>query len=427
VAIVMELLVGQPLDALLAERGALSLFETLTIAEQVAGALVEAHGEGLVHRDLKPANIFVTRVSGAPFCKVLDFGIARILDDGATKLTATGQVFGTPRYMSPEQAASTSDVDGRSDLYSLGLILFECATGESPFRATTALQYLAAHTTQIPPPLTQVRPDAPPELEELVTRLLQKEAGDRPPDAEWVRQALVSLRARVRGSSTEPILTAAAPPAPGPTVEASGLAPTALRVSAPSASRWGTVLMGAAAATFGGALAWGLWGAGDDPTAVEPAVSALAAVDAGSPDASSVRADAVVGSDVGAPDGRLRPADAGASPRRRRRPSRTKRPKVVSGPRGMEIEIGDAPAADVAALAADCTRSKWSGLSELTTAGCPADCAILVDSICAGRTPATGRAVAPGRREVVVACPGEIPQRREVVFREGRTGRFDCR
>ncbi|NJK90049.1 MAG: serine/threonine protein kinase, partial [Myxococcales bacterium] len=179
--IVMELLTGKSLDGLLHERGALSLAEALRIGEQVASSLSDAHQRGLVHRDLKPSNIFVTKVSGEHFCKVLDFGIARFHEEGEAKLTATGQVFGTPRYMAPEQAMSAADVDARADLYSLGLILFECVTGQAPFRATTAIQYLTAHSIETPPMLRSLRPDAPTELERLIDGLLQKDPDKRLP------------------------------------------------------------------------------------------------------------------------------------------------------------------------------------------------------------------------------------------------------
>jgi tRNA A-37 threonylcarbamoyl transferase component Bud32 len=427
VVIVMELLVGRPLDALLRERGGLTLDETFAVGEQIAGSLVEAHAAGLVHRDLKPANVFVAEVSGAPFCKVLDFGIARILDEDATRLTATGQIFGTPRYMSPEQAASTGDVDARSDLYSLGLILYECATGDSPFRATTALQYLAAHTTQVPTPLGEVRPDAPPAFAQLVLALLQKAPEDRPADAESVRRALAALRARTPS-------VAAPPSEPAPRAEA------APREGSPAPARpgrwWALVAAAGITAGLGGV---GLWSAGSsslEPAADEPAVVPLdagfaldaapvlpdAAPDARTRDAAPPTVDA--GLVDARPDLGARPSpDAGRPPRRRRpRP----RSGVVSGPRGMTIEL-DESAPDFAALAAGCSASEWSGLSALTTVGCPDDCAILVDQICAGRTPARGRAVAPGRREVVVVCAGKPQRRRTLRFREGQTHRFDCR
>src|SRR5688500_1152950 len=157
---VMELLVGQPLNERLKEKGPLKLAEALTVGMEIANSLAEAHLLGMVHRDLKPANIFLVEVAGQTHAKVLDFGIARILDEEATRLTSTGQVFGTPRYMSPEQAMSTGEVDSRSDLYSLGLIVYECIVGVPPFVAQTSIQYLSAHSTMTPPKLRDHYADA---------------------------------------------------------------------------------------------------------------------------------------------------------------------------------------------------------------------------------------------------------------------------
>jgi serine/threonine-protein kinase len=131
--IAMELLEGEDLEHRLLRRGALSPQETLAITVQVGRALSKAHAVGLVHRDLKPANIFLTRDEDREIVKVLDFGIAK-MNSGAVELTTkTGAVLGTPHYMSPEQARGAKNVDHRSDLWALAVVVYECITGEMPF------------------------------------------------------------------------------------------------------------------------------------------------------------------------------------------------------------------------------------------------------------------------------------------------------
>ncbi len=225
---VMELLVGQPLNERLREKGPLPLVQAIDIGIHVASSLAEAHLIGLVHRDLKPANIFLVEVAGQTHAKVLDFGIARILDEEATRLTSTGQVFGTPRYMSPEQAMSTGEVDSRSDIYSLGLIIYECIVGQPPFVAQTSIQYLSAHSTQTPPKLREHFADAPEALENLIDACLAKEATDRPQSADDVANALRAIKRSVEAGEVMapmPILSAregSKPKAPDPTLQNTG-------------------------------------------------------------------------------------------------------------------------------------------------------------------------------------------------------------
>jgi tRNA A-37 threonylcarbamoyl transferase component Bud32 len=187
---VMELLIGQPLSDRLKQLGPMPTLDALRIGMEIAGSLAEAHGQGLVHRDLKPGNIFLVEVAGKNHAKVLDFGIARMLDEEATRITSTGQVFGTPRYMSPEQGLASGEVDSRSDIYSLGLIIYECLVGNPPFVANTSIQYLSAHATLPPPKLRDALPGAPSELEELVDRCLAKERQNRVQTADLVAEGL---------------------------------------------------------------------------------------------------------------------------------------------------------------------------------------------------------------------------------------------
>lgn len=175
--IAMELLRGAPLDAILARSARLLPATAAAIAWQVAGALTEAHDKRIVHRDLKPANIFVEPApGGGRHVRVLDFGVARINTEGVNH-TRTGVVAGTPAYMSPEQLRGEK-VDGRTDIYSLGVMLYRMLGGTNPFRGSgSIMQAMRLHAELVPPPLPV---DVPARLAELVMHMLQKSPADRP-------------------------------------------------------------------------------------------------------------------------------------------------------------------------------------------------------------------------------------------------------
>ncbi|MEO5814366.1 MAG: serine/threonine-protein kinase [Gemmatimonadaceae bacterium] len=175
---VMAYISGDNLAKRLHERGVLTVDETRKILREVAEALAYAHDRGVVHRDIKPDNILLDAVTGRPM--VTDFGIARAMDSGGdSRLTATGMAIGTPAYMSPEQAAGERELDGRSDLYSLGILGYQMLTGEPPFTAGSTPAMLVKHISERPIPVQQRRSDVPTDLARSVMMLLEKDPANR--------------------------------------------------------------------------------------------------------------------------------------------------------------------------------------------------------------------------------------------------------
>ncbi len=182
---VMEYLDGPTLEELVRRAGPLPPGRVVYLLRQLCGALAEAHAAGLVHRDLKPGNVIVATLGGQrDVAKLLDFGLVQDLSaDAEGRLTRTGTVLGTPDYMSPEQAAGESAVDARSDVYGLGAVAFFALTGRPPFQGKTFGQLLAAHRSEPPPSLTDLRPDVPADLSAVVARCLAKNPAARYPSA----------------------------------------------------------------------------------------------------------------------------------------------------------------------------------------------------------------------------------------------------
>ena len=227
--IVMEYLEGDSLRQRLARSGKLSPEVAMRIGKQVALGLAAAHSKQVIHRDLKPVNILLVpeaEGSDSERAKILDFGIAKLAADPAAKaLTRVGVSLGTPAYMSPEQCRSARDVSDRSDVYSLGLILFEALSGEHPFvEARSDAALMASHITQEPPGLDSKVPSCPADLVALVRRMLAKQPEARPSAGE-----VAAILGRLSGSTTGLLSQIVIPgqlPTPAPAV--SGLAPGAM-------------------------------------------------------------------------------------------------------------------------------------------------------------------------------------------------------
>ncbi len=193
---VMEFLDGKPLSKLIDELKRVPTNRIARIAKQIALGLGAAHTAGIVHRDLKPDNIYLVKRSGGEtdFVKILDFGIAKV-GQGANKLTKAGAIFGTPHYMSPEQA-SGSPVDHRTDIYALGVILYEAAVGRVPFDADNFMGILTQHMYKAPVPpraVPECPPDLPPGLEVIIMRCLRKKPEERYPTMEELADDLDRL------------------------------------------------------------------------------------------------------------------------------------------------------------------------------------------------------------------------------------------
>jgi serine/threonine-protein kinase len=190
---VMEFLPGHNIGEIIADYGPIPAARTIYLMDQVCAALNEAHGIGLVHRDIKPANIFCAYRGGVfDVAKLLDFGLAKptLETSGETQLTMAGTVTGTPLFMSPEQAASEDSLDARSDIYSLGAVMYYMLTGRPPFAYDNPMKVMIAHASQEIVPPRRHNPDLPAELEEVVLRCLEKDPDHRFQDVLALQRAL---------------------------------------------------------------------------------------------------------------------------------------------------------------------------------------------------------------------------------------------
>ena len=198
---VMEFLQGRAVQSLLKQNVAIPLEVTGPILIQCCEALEAAHRKGIVHRDLKPDNVYLISMKGKKnFVKVVDFGIARVTDDSgeSTGKTQTGMVMGTPAYMSPEQGSGqSSKIDGRSDIYSLGCMMYQMATGRLPFPGSNFGEVLMGHLQQRPPPLRELKPETPEAYEDIVLKCLEKRQEDRYQSMHELKEAIEACMDRL--------------------------------------------------------------------------------------------------------------------------------------------------------------------------------------------------------------------------------------
>ena len=193
--IVMELLSGRDMYAVLRQSGPVAPAELIAIMLQVCDGLAEAHEKGIIHRDLKPENLFCAeQPDGGVVIKIVDFGVSKQLSSRSMRAqTNPGESVGSPQYMSPEQIANPSEVDARTDIWSLGVVMYELLTGVLPFPGPGTARICAAVLTEPVPPLSEHRHDVPPALEFIVMRCLEKERARRFPDALQLSAALAAL------------------------------------------------------------------------------------------------------------------------------------------------------------------------------------------------------------------------------------------
>jgi len=245
---VMEYLDGADLSGWLRQKGALPVEQAAEFVLQACEAIAEAHALGIVHRDLKPANLFVVRrPDGTPSVKVLDFGISKVTGPQGSAsgmdMTKTSSVMGSPLYMSPEQMHSSKDVDARSDIWALGVILYELLSGDSPFTANTMPELVVRILSAPPEPLREKRPDAPPGIEAVILKCLERDRAQRYQNVAELALALYPFapkRSKISVDRVSGVLKAAGISAstlsvPAPPSEP----PSTARVGAGTAASWG--------------------------------------------------------------------------------------------------------------------------------------------------------------------------------------------
>ena len=235
----MEFVEGESLTSLIEKNGFLPAPRAASIIHQAADALAVAHDYGIVHRDLKPDNIMIAKGrDGSDMVKVVDFGIAKASSSDAQKVTKTGLVVGTPEYMSPEQLAGDK-LDGRSDIYSLGLVAFNCLTGQLPFQSNSAQEAMIMRLTDQPKTLAEMKPDIdwPPELQAVMDKVLARDADERyQKSAEFGRdiaKAVENMPATIAAAAGTMVMGAAAADVPKTRMASKGGATVKMEAAAP--------------------------------------------------------------------------------------------------------------------------------------------------------------------------------------------------
>ena len=256
---VMEYLDGSDLSQVLTASGPLAIGDAVDYVLQAAEAIAEAHSIGIVHRDLKPSNLFLTRRRDrTPHVKVLDFGISKVsgasLSTGDNAMTKTSAMMGSPLYMSPEQMTSVRDVDGRSDIWALGVILYELISGAPPFNGETLPQVCGLVLQSEAAPLSSRRAGVPPALEAVVTRCLAKTPDKRFQNVAEFAVALRDLAGRYGRASVERILMLAGGEEPAPSASH---APPSPALAAPTTATAGGAHASATSVIQGTNASWG--------------------------------------------------------------------------------------------------------------------------------------------------------------------------
>jgi eukaryotic-like serine/threonine-protein kinase len=238
----MEFIEGESLTSLIEKNGSLAAPRAATIVHQAADALAVAHDYGIVHRDLKPDNIMIAKDrDGADVVKVVDFGIAKASSSDAQKVTKTGLVVGTPEYMSPEQLAGDK-LDGRSDIYSLGLVAFNCLTGLLPFPSETAQEAMIMRLTDHPKTLAEMRPEIewPAELQAVMDKVLARDADERYQKSDEfgrdISKAVENMPATLAAAAGTMVMGAAAAEVPKTRMAARGGATAKIETPSPIAT-----------------------------------------------------------------------------------------------------------------------------------------------------------------------------------------------
>jgi eukaryotic-like serine/threonine-protein kinase len=268
---VLELLEGDDLSKVLETRGALPVALAVDWVLQACAGVAKAHALGVVHRDLKPSNLFLARrEDGTSVIKVLDFGISKSTNPAlvpSSTLTATGSMIGSPCYMAPEQVRNAKHVDGRTDIWAIGVILHELLTTNRPFGGETLGELLVAIVEQQPPPISATRRDVPPGLERVVARCLRRAPAERFASIAELAQALEPYSSRAGGPSAGPMFETAVaslpaaptfdsgsgtrtPPHAYGTQTAESWGETGVARRSPSGSRFAPMLAGAGAVLF---------------------------------------------------------------------------------------------------------------------------------------------------------------------------------
>ena len=339
----MEYLDGVDLSKTLQMTGHMEWGRAKQILLQVCRALEAAHKKGIIHRDMKPENIFLLERDGRPdFVKILDFGIAKVgLEEGGERLTRTGMVFGTPHYMSPEQALGKKP-DNRVDVYSVGVIMYEMLTGDVPFNADSFMAILTRHISDKPEPPRSIRPEIPGEVESIVLKALSKKPEDR--YQSMVEMAVAISRVAVRDSYS----TVDADPPQRPPEQGAGPVATIDQLPMQGNRRW-VVLLGLAALLLGGSLAIMAYLKNDPPASATPFPGAVTpppvagkaaspgpaetaaagtAANKPAPATRAAAADSAATAVASKPDAAIQASPTRAARKKRRPPRRRPRPRV---------------------------------------------------------------------------------------------------